>query len=75
MEVLTKKTKKVFLKQTSGIAEVIKTSGQSNAKPLVAMTKGWQCCKCQETMYDDELNCTYDKCNHRRCSNCRSFTN
>jgi hypothetical protein len=40
-----------------------------------AMTRGWQCCKCQETMYDDEMNCTWDRCNHRRCKGCRSFTN
>jgi hypothetical protein len=46
-----------------------------NMGQVSAMTRGWQCCKCKETMYDDEMNCTWNRCNHRRCSNCRSFSN
>jgi hypothetical protein len=41
----------------------------------VSMTKGWQCCKCRETMYNDEMFCTWNQCNHRRCNKCRSFIN
>jgi hypothetical protein len=75
MEVLTKK-KKALVKQTFPTTLFEETSYSSmNEKPNVAMTKGWQCCKCKETMYDDEMNCTWDRCNHRRCKNCRSFTN
>ena len=76
MEVLTKKKNKAVTKEIypkTSFAEIVNSS--LNKKPIVAMTKGWQCCKCKETMYDDEMNCTWDRCNHRRCSSCRSFTN
>lgn len=54
--------------ESSGGCELI-----LSAKLFSAMTRGWQCCKCQETMYNDELNCGW--CKHRRCSSCRSFIN
>jgi hypothetical protein len=41
--------------------------------PITAMTKGWQCCKCKESMYRDEDYCNWNRCHHRRCSSCRSF--
>lgn len=46
---------------------------KNHSNPIVAMTKGWQCCKCKEEMYRDEDNCNWNRCNHRRCSSCRSF--
>lgn len=69
MEVLIKKTKKFSAKEISSTAKIIKADNKQNSSHTVAMTKGWQCCKCKETMYNDEMHCTWDRCNHRRCSN------
>lgn len=44
-----------------------------STKSTVALTRGWQCCKCKETMYRDENYCNW--CKHTRCNSCRSFQN
>jgi hypothetical protein len=74
MDTLTKHRKTVrpvFDRQLIGkkVFEISTNLSQT----IIAMTKGWQCCKCKEEMYRDENNCNWDRCNHRRCSSCRSF--
>lgn len=71
METLVETTKKKRFPNNSKLH----TSFDMVIKKPFAMTRGWQCCECKETMYNDEMHCTWDRCNHRRCKNCRSFTN
>ncbi len=42
-------------------------------RPIVSDMGGWQCCKCRESMYRSEITCTWPKCNHQKCKNCRNF--
>lgn len=56
------------LMESNNVKNVVVSNRQT-----VAMTRGWQCCKCNEHMYNDELNC--ERCLHRRCKDCRSFVN
>ncbi len=74
MDTLTKSRKTV--KQTDFKTfshKVVLRFPNEHSCNIVAMTQGWQCCKCRETMYRDEDYCNYDKCRHSRCNSCRSF--
>jgi hypothetical protein len=42
---------------------------------IYMLTRGWKCCQCSETMYNEERVCTWYRCKHKRCSNCGSFSN
>ena len=76
MAVLSNKGKGKLLYTEIVSTEVLEISLSTlGDSPIISITKGWQCCKCKETMYNDELNCTWNRCNHRRCSSCRSFIN
>lgn len=52
---------------------LVKFMTTQDLNSIVAMTKGWQCCKCKEEMYRDENHCNWSKYGHTRCSSCRSF--
>lgn len=73
MDTLTKSSETITRSDFKTLSErVVSRFSTNQSQSIVALTKVWQCCKCKETMYRGETRCTWNRCDHQRCSHCKN---